>query len=70
MLPNHLTPEELAKRWSVKSKTLSQWRWNGRGPKFLKLGRHVMYRLADIEEFENQNIYIETTQPIQPLAAA
>jgi predicted DNA-binding transcriptional regulator AlpA len=30
-------------------KTLANWRSQGSGPKFLKIGRHVRYRPADVE---------------------
>jgi hypothetical protein len=49
-----LTPNALATRWAITPNTLSQWRWKGRGPQFLKIGRRVLYRLQDIELFENQ----------------
>ena len=47
------TPAELAVRWNLKETTLSQWRWFGHGPTFLKLGAHIAYQIKDIEEFEN-----------------
>lgn len=31
--------------------TLRKWRWAGTGPKFLKVGRLVRYRLSDLKEF-------------------
>jgi len=33
-------------------RTLERWRWTGDGPKFLKVGGRVVYRLSDIEEYE------------------
>ncbi len=32
-------------------KTLSRWRWAGRGPQFLKLGGAVRYQRSDLEVF-------------------
>jgi len=61
MQPPHLTPGALAVRWGTKPDTLNHWRWNGKGPKFLKLGRHVRYRLVDVEAFENQHCYASTS---------
>ena len=57
-----LTPEALAERWEIETDTLTQWRWNGRGPKFLKIGGRVRYRLEDIEVFEEQNVKQHTAQ--------
>ena len=47
-----LLPRELAQRWRLSVRTLQRWRNAGSGPKFLRLGRRVAYRLADIERFE------------------
>lgn len=57
-----LTPKDLANRWSVSLHTLSQWRWNGKGPLFVKLGSRVMYRIQDVEYFEEQKLRRDTTQ--------
>ena len=62
----HLEQKELAERWRMSPRTLEQWRWQGRGPRFLKLGGRVIYRLADIEAFEAARVHLNT---IGPLAA-
>ena len=64
MNQNLMTPSVLANRWNIKIKTLSQWRWNGRGPQFLKLGRTVMYRRQDIEVFEQERLWSDTTHSL------
>jgi hypothetical protein len=33
--------------------TLRDWRKRGKGPRFVKVGSSVRYRLTDIEEFVN-----------------
>ena len=43
---------ELAVRWGISHRTLERWRWTGEGPKFLKVGGRVVYRLSDVEEYE------------------
>ena len=60
-----LTPDDLATRWSTTPNTLSQWRWNGRGPQFFKLGRRVLYKLQDVERFEEGKCYQNTSQTPQ-----
>jgi hypothetical protein len=35
----------------LKVKTLRRWRWAGKGPRFVKLGSAVRYRLADLDQF-------------------
>jgi hypothetical protein len=48
----HLNQIELSRRWSLSPRTLEQWRWRGRGPRYLKILGRVVYRLEDIEAFE------------------
>ncbi|NUB46215.1 DNA-binding protein [Fertoebacter nigrum] len=43
---------ELAARWKISHRTLERWRWAQEGPRYLKLGGRVVYRLTDIEAFE------------------
>ncbi len=56
--------EDLAKRWGVSPRTLEQWRWRGIGPRYLKLGGRVIYRLADIEAFEAERVHLNTNGPL------
>ena len=53
----HLTTDELSQRWKglVSPKTLVNWRSAGRGPKWIKLGKGVAYRLSDVEAWERDN---------------
>ena len=55
-----LTPEVLAKRWSISLSTVAGWRSEGMGPAFLKLWGHVRYRLEDIGSFERQTLQSAT----------
>jgi hypothetical protein len=54
---------ELAVRWRISHRTLERWRWTGEGPKFLKVGGRVVYRLADIEEYEQAIVRGRTSGP-------
>ncbi|CUA90367.1 Helix-turn-helix domain [Chelatococcus sambhunathii] len=54
---------ELAVRWGISHRTLERWRWNGEGPKFLKVGGRVVYRLSDVEEYEQSIIRSSTSDP-------
>jgi len=54
MQNNLLEPDIIANRWNMEPSTLQQWRWKGKGPKFVKIGRNVFYRPTDIEAFEEQ----------------
>ncbi|MCL1112542.1 helix-turn-helix domain-containing protein [Shewanella basaltis] len=49
-----LTPAEVARYLGVTIGTLSVWRCTGRYPlNFIKVGRRVMYRQSDVENFVN-----------------
>lgn len=45
----YLTPDELAAMLNVPKATLYQWNRRGSGPAYMHLGRHVRYRLSDVE---------------------
>lgn len=46
--------KELAARWKISHRTLERWRWAQEGPRYLKIGGRVVYRLTDVEAFERQ----------------
>jgi hypothetical protein len=46
-----LTPEETGPRLGKTTSTLAKWRMWGRGPEFLKVGRHVFYTDSAIQKF-------------------
>jgi hypothetical protein len=56
MTTKHLTQIELAQRWRISPRTLERWRWLGQGPRYLKIGGRVVYRLEDIEAFEAEKM--------------
>jgi hypothetical protein len=66
----HLNQVELARRWSLSHRTLERWRWEGRGPRYLKVGGRVVYRLQDIEAFEAEQLRTSTLPPPQMLGDA
>lgn len=59
--PTLKTPEAAA-YLNVQPATLEQWRWNGRGPKFCKIGRSCRYRLADLDAFLEERVFSSTTE--------
>lgn len=50
--PIHLTTDELAARWRLHPGTLRNWRAQGRGPGFMRLGSRVLYSMAEVERVE------------------
>lgn len=59
---DHLNQTQLAKRWDMKTGTLERWRIEGLGPVFLKIGGRVMYRLEDIQAYEQHCMRASTSQ--------
>ncbi|OLT29037.1 hypothetical protein BJF83_13115 [Nocardiopsis sp. CNR-923] len=56
MADKHLSPQELAEREGVPLATVYQWNHRGEGPRFMKIGRHVRYRMRDVIDWENSRL--------------
>ncbi len=46
---------------SLSPRTLECWRWLREGPRYLKLGGRVLYRVADIEAYEQSIVRSSTS---------
>ena len=53
---------QLAEFLTNKPNTIEGWRIKGMGPKYLKIGRLVRYRLADVEEWIESQTRSSTSQ--------
>ena len=60
----HLTQAELAKRWAMKESSLENWRRRGCGPIYLKLNGLVLYRIVDVEAFEQSHAFESVGQRV------
>ncbi len=49
MAESLLTPQELANLLGIPVKTIYQWRTLSRGPRGIRVGKHLRYRRADVE---------------------
>jgi hypothetical protein len=54
----HLNQKQLAYRWQISQASLERWRCDRKGPAYIKLNGRVVYRLADIEDYENQSLRV------------
>lgn len=54
MSVTHMGQAALAERWGVSQRTLERWRWLGFGPRYIKIGGRVVYRVDEIEGFEER----------------
>lgn len=50
-----LSTPEAAEYLSVSHNTLRTWRWDGKGPRYVKIGNAVRYRVDALEKFLRDN---------------
>jgi hypothetical protein len=58
-----LSTEKAAEIIGVKPLTLSHWRYQGRGPVYLKIGRSCFYRRGDIETWLDAQAVVPIPKP-------
>ena len=58
----NLTREEAAKYLGLGLRTLDNWRSQGRGPWYLKLGSRVIYALQELDVFKAANLRQSTAE--------
>ncbi len=46
-----MSPTEVSEYLGIPRGTLANWRYQGRGPLFIRMGRHVRYRAGDLEDW-------------------
>lgn len=61
-LPRLMTEQQLCELVYKSEKWAQRARWQGDGPRYVKLGRHVRYRAEDVEEWINSNLRESTTE--------
>jgi len=63
-----LLTQQLADRWGISPQTLENWRSQGKGPKYVKLGAGrsspIVYRLSDVEKYERKHLKGEANETI------
>lgn len=50
----YLNTQEVAERLRLSEGTLANWRTRGEGPQYVKLGRKVLYAVAEIDDYEKR----------------
>ena len=61
-----LKVREAAIRLGLSASTLNKWRTQGRGPRFVKLGRSVCYRMADLDAWMSDRVRGSTSEYSSP----
>jgi predicted site-specific integrase-resolvase len=49
-----LTPDQVAERYQISPDSLKEWRYKGRGPKYIRIGKRVRYRESDLLRWEEE----------------
>lgn len=57
-----LTQAETAEHLRLSERTLERWRVSGSGPVFVKLGRRVLYRQSDLDEWIASHLVNSTSE--------
>lgn len=66
---SHMNQQQLAEYWGISTRTLERWRSIGWGPKYIKIGGRVVYRVEDILEYEAEHLYESTRSRAHPTAS-
>ena len=56
-----IAPDGAAARLGVTAETLANWRWRGEGPRHIRVGRRVRYRLTDLAEYLDERTRTSTS---------
>ncbi len=57
-----LNQDEAAEALAVPARTLEAWRCRGGGPPFVRIGRHVRYRLRDLQAWIEERTFKSTAE--------
>jgi hypothetical protein len=62
--PKFLSPQELSDRWGgrISVRTLANWRTQGSGPAFTKIGGAVLYPYEKLAAWEERSTVNSTSQ--------
>ncbi len=50
----YLSSKAAARRWGMAVQTLANWRSMRKGPPYIRIGRNIVYREADLIAYENE----------------
>lgn len=59
-----MSTKQAGRLLGLSHRTLEDWRLKGLGPRFLKLGRRVRYRLADIAAYQDGCTFANTGEAL------
>lgn len=53
---------EVSERWGISERTLERHRLEGTGPRYIRIGRLIRYREADLDAYVEKNARASTSQ--------
>lgn len=56
-----ISRQQLAERLGISEKTAAEWACKGTGPRYARFGKHVRYRMSDVEAWEETRLVRSTT---------
>jgi hypothetical protein len=62
-----LNQVQAARFLTVNPRTMEGWRYKGEGPRFIRVGRAVRYRLRDLHAWLERNTFRSTTEADNPV---
>jgi excisionase family DNA binding protein len=62
MVRELLSLQELAEYLGVPSGTIYQWRYRGVGPAGIKVGRHVRFRMSDVQRWLDEMAAVDASR--------
>lgn len=62
-----ITSKEVAIRWKLTPETMKKWRCAGKSPPYRKLGKRILYKIEEIERFEDKALRYNTSMLEAPL---
>lgn len=57
-----LNIEQAAEALAVPPRTLEAWRFRGGGPPFVRMGRHIRYRVGDLRAWIEDHTFTSTAE--------
>jgi predicted site-specific integrase-resolvase len=64
MTKKFLSAQELVDRWggAVSSRTLANWRTQGKGPRYVRVGGRIIYAIEEVEAWEKRRSVQSTSE--------
>jgi hypothetical protein len=65
-----LREDEAAKELNVRPQTMAAWRYRGKGPSYVRVGKLIFYKPSQIREYVDASVVRPCAQVIAPESAA